>query len=61
MTGDLPGTLLLDPTVIEDPYPFYRRLREEAPVWRVPGTDIFVVTSLSWSRRPLGSRTSPRT
>jgi len=47
MTGDLPGTLLLDPTVIEDPYPFYRRLREEAPVWRVPGTDIFVVTSFA--------------
>jgi cytochrome P450 family 144 len=45
MTEDLAGTLLLDPSVIENPYPFYRRLREEAPVWRVPGTDIFVVTS----------------
>jgi cytochrome P450 len=47
MTGDLPGTLLLDPAVIDDPYPFYRRLREEAPVWRVPGTDVFVVTSFA--------------
>jgi cytochrome P450 len=47
MTGDLPGTLLLDPPVIENPYPFYRRLREEAPVWHVPGTDIFVVTSFA--------------
>jgi cytochrome P450 len=47
MTGDLPGTLLLDPPVIENPYPLYRRLREEAPVWRVPGTDIFVVTSFA--------------
>jgi cytochrome P450 len=47
MTGDPPGTLLLDPPVIENPYPFYRRLREEAPVWRVPGTDIFVVTSFA--------------
>ena len=45
MTDDLPGTLLLDPPVVDNPYPFYRRLREEAPVWRVPGTDIFVVTS----------------
>ena len=45
MTEDLPGTLLLDPPVIDNPYPFYRRLREQAPVWRVPGTDIFVVTS----------------
>jgi cytochrome P450 len=47
MTQDLPGTLLLDPPVIENPYPFYRRLREEAPVWRVPGTDVFVVTSFA--------------
>jgi cytochrome P450 len=47
MTGDLAGTLLLDPPVIENPYPFYRRLREQAPVWRVPGTDIFVVTSFA--------------
>ena len=44
MTEDLPGTLLLDPPVIANPYPFYRRLREEAPVWRVPGTDIFVTS-----------------
>lgn len=47
MTEDLAGTLLLDPGVIENPYPFYRLLREEAPVWRVPGTDIFVVTSFA--------------
>jgi cytochrome P450 len=47
MTEDLPGTLLLDPPIIENPYPFYRRLREEAPVWHVPGTDIFVVTSFA--------------
>lgn len=47
MTEDLPGTLLLDPPVVDNPYPFYRRLREEAPVWRVPGTDIFVVTSFA--------------
>jgi len=47
MKEDLPGTLLLDPPVIENPYPFYRRLREEAPVWRVPGTDVFVVTSFA--------------
>ena len=45
MTEAFAGTLLLDPPVIDNPYPFYRRLREEAPVWRVPGTDIFVVTS----------------
>jgi cytochrome P450 len=37
--------MLLDSTVLDDPYPFYQRLHEEAPVWRVPGTDVFVVSS----------------
>jgi cytochrome P450 len=45
MTQELPGTLLLDPEIIQDPYPFYRRLQSQAPVWRVPGTDIFVVSA----------------
>ena len=31
--ADLAGTSLLDAAVIDDPYPFYRQLREEAPVW----------------------------
>lgn len=47
MTKDVPGTLLLDPMVIEDPYRFYRRLRMQAPVWRVPDRDVFVVTSFA--------------
>jgi cytochrome P450 len=42
---DLPGTLLLDPGVIENPYPFYRRLQMQAPVWRVPDRDVFTVSS----------------
>lgn len=45
--SEIPGTLLLDPEVLEDPYPFYDRLRREAPVWRVPGTDVFVVSSFA--------------
>ncbi len=45
MTVALPGTLLLDPAVIDDPYPFYRRLHTEAPVWHVPGTDVFTVST----------------
>lgn len=36
---------LLDPAVVADPYEFYRNLVAEAPVWRVPGTDIVVVSS----------------
>jgi cytochrome P450 len=41
----LSASLLLDPAVIDDPYAFYRRLVEEAPVWRVPGSEIVVVSS----------------
>jgi cytochrome P450 len=41
----IPARLLLDPAVIDDPYDFYRRLVAEAPVWRVPGTSVVVVTS----------------
>lgn len=45
--SELTGTMLLDPAVLEDPYPFYDRLRREAPVWRVPGTEVFVVSSFA--------------
>lgn len=43
----LAPTLLLDRSVVDDPYPFYRRLVAEAPVWRVPGTDIVIVSSFA--------------
>lgn len=45
MTADIPGACLLDSDIIDDPYPFYRRLQIEAPVWRVPSTDVFVVST----------------
>jgi cytochrome P450 len=44
---ELSAGLLLDPEVVADPYPFYRRLVADAPVWRVPGTDIVLVTSFA--------------
>jgi cytochrome P450 family 144 len=47
VTTGIPGTCLLDRDVIDDPYPFYRRLQNEAPVWRVPSTDVFVVSTYS--------------
>ena len=47
MRGDLPANLLLESAVIEDPYPLYRRLVDEAPVWQVPGTDIVVVSAFA--------------
>jgi len=45
MKQDIPAELLLDPQVLDNPYPFYRRLREEAPVWEVPGTEVFTVST----------------
>lgn len=36
---------LLDPTVIENPYPFYRELLNRAPLYQVPGTEVFLVSS----------------
>lgn len=35
---------LFDPATQEDWFPTYRRLRDEAPVYRMPGTNIHVVT-----------------
>src|SRR5262249_31779591 len=43
--GELSATLLLDSSVIDDPYGLYRRLVAEAPVWCVPETEIVVVSS----------------
>ena len=41
------GEGLLTAPLVEDPYPFYDELRRHAPVWRVPGTNLFLVSS--WS------------
>ncbi|WP_078291443.1 cytochrome P450 [Mycobacterium sp. D16R24] len=35
---------LFDPQVLEDPYPFYRRLRETAPVWPVGDSGFYFVS-----------------
>jgi cytochrome P450 len=47
MSTGIDATLLLHPDVIDDPYPFYRRLHDEAPIWNVPGTEVFVVSSFA--------------
>ena len=44
-SSEIPGTLLLDPEVLGDPYPFFRRLREHAPVWEAGGTGVFTVST----------------
>lgn len=36
---------LLDPSVIEDPYPFYRALVDEMPVYKVPEAEVYLVSS----------------
>lgn len=33
------------PELLDDPYPVYRALRRDAPVWRVPGTHTWLVTT----------------
>jgi cytochrome P450 len=43
----LPASLLLNPSIVDDPYPFYRRLVSEAPVWQIPGTTIVAVSSFA--------------
>jgi cytochrome P450 len=45
VTEPIPGTLLLDAKVIDDPYPFYRLLRAHAPVWEIPDTGLFTVST----------------
>jgi cytochrome P450 len=43
----LTASMLLDPAVLQEPYDFYATLREEAPVWRVPGTEVVVISSFA--------------
>ncbi len=45
MGQEIPGTLLLDPEVLGDPYGFYSRLREHAPVWEAASTGVFMVST----------------
>lgn len=44
---------LFDPAVQQCPYDAYRTLRDEAPAYRLPGTDIYVVTRYDDVRRVL--------
>lgn len=45
MTLEIPATLLLDSQVIDDPYPFYRRLQAGAPVWQIAETGLYAVST----------------
>jgi cytochrome P450 len=39
------GSRLVGNEIVEDPYPFYARLRRDSPVWRVPDTDAVLVST----------------
>lgn len=41
----LTASMLLDPEVLQGPYDFYATLREQAPVWVVPGRDIVAIST----------------
>ncbi len=45
VSGTLEARTIIDPDVLDDPYPFFERLRKEHPVWRVPGLDLAFVAS----------------
>ncbi|MGN6500140.1 MAG: cytochrome P450, partial [Tsuneonella sp.] len=47
------NTTLFDPAVQQCPYAAYQALRDEAPAYNIPGTDIFVVTRYEDVRRVL--------
>ncbi len=36
-----------DPALLTEPWDYYRQLREEAPVYRHPGTGLFLVSSFA--------------
>jgi len=44
---EIPATMLLEASVVDEPYAFYRRLVAEAPVWQVPGTSVVIVSSFA--------------
>lgn len=44
MTNALDAIDLFEPGLLDDPYPLYARLRADAPVHRVAGTDFFLVS-----------------
>lgn len=44
MADAILATTLLKRETLDDPYPLYRRLQSEAPVWLIPGTNIVLVT-----------------
>jgi cytochrome P450 len=51
---ELTASTLLRPSVLDEPYDFYATLREEAPVWVVPGTDVVTVSTFELISEAVG-------
>jgi cytochrome P450 family 144 len=45
MTEEISATMLLDSRVIDDPYPFYRNIQAQAPVWEIADGWLFAVST----------------
>jgi cytochrome P450 len=43
--SELTASMLLRPSILDEPYEFYRTLRAQAPVWTVPGTQVVTVAT----------------
>jgi cytochrome P450 family 144 len=52
--SELTASTLLHPDVLDEPYAFYRTLRNEAPVWAVPGTDVITVATFDLISEAVG-------
>jgi cytochrome P450 len=52
--SDLTASTLLRPDVLDEPYEFYRTLRNQAPVWVVPGTDVITVATFDLISEAVG-------
>ena len=54
MTDDIPGTLLLNPAVLEDPYPFYERCRGDGDVVWDETAGAWLIVGYHAARQVLG-------
>jgi cytochrome P450 len=52
--SELTASTLLHPDVLDEPYDFYRTLRDHAPVWAVPGTDVVTVATFELISEAVG-------
>jgi cytochrome P450 len=52
--SELSASMLLHPSVLDEPYDFYATLRTEAPVWTVPGTDVVTVSTFELISEAVG-------